>query len=143
MDGGELLKTSHSTEAEHRPLSSSERKVRVLSPIVEPATRLLPVRHTEVFHGGTIRAKPVRHEDIHTAMFLHCFPWEFDRGLLVARLGDEAFQHLAFMIDGPPEVVPLTVVADKFERVSARTVTLSLMPRRYCATRQERRRGWP
>lgn len=35
------------------------------------------------------------------------------------------------------------VLSDGFELVSARTVTLSLMPRRDRATRQEQRRGWP
>ena len=35
------------------------------------------------------------------------------------------------------------VLADKFELVSARTVTLSLMRRRARATRRERRRVWP
>lgn len=35
------------------------------------------------------------------------------------------------------------VLPDEFERVSARTVTLSLSWRRDHATRRERRRGWP
>ena len=47
MDGGKLLKTSYAPETEHRPLPSSERKVRVLSPIVEPATCFLAVRRTD------------------------------------------------------------------------------------------------
>lgn len=34
------------------------------------------------------------------------------------------------------------VLSDQFELVSARTVTLPLMPRRVDATQRERRRGW-
>jgi hypothetical protein len=37
VDGGELLQTSHAPEPEHRPLSSSERQVGVLRPVVQPA----------------------------------------------------------------------------------------------------------
>ncbi len=39
--------------------------------------------------------------------------------------------------------VRLAVLSDQCELVSARTVTLSLMPRKDRATRSERRRGWP
>ncbi len=49
VDGGEFLKGLHIPEPRHRPLSSSERLMRVLSPIVEPALALLrrgiPDRH--------------------------------------------------------------------------------------------------
>jgi len=38
---------------------------------------------------------------------------------------------------------PAQVLSDELEQVSARTVTLSLMPRRGRATRRERRHGWP
>ena len=39
MDGGEFLKTSHASEAEHCSLPSSKRKVRVLCAIVEPCSQ--------------------------------------------------------------------------------------------------------
>lgn len=38
-------------------------------------------------------------------MLLQGFPEEFQCRLLVSTLRDEAFQHLAFVIDGAPEVV--------------------------------------
>lgn len=41
MDGGELLQTSHPPETEHRPLASSEGKMRILGPVVDPPTRLM------------------------------------------------------------------------------------------------------
>lgn len=36
VDGGEFLQTSRSPEAEHRPLSSSQRQMGVLNTVVEP-----------------------------------------------------------------------------------------------------------
>src|SRR6056297_590952 len=42
-------------------------------------------------------------------MLAHCFLKEFQRCLLVPRLRDEALQHLTFVVDGSPEVVPLAV----------------------------------
>jgi len=37
--GGEFLECSHPPEAEHRPLSSSQRLVRILGAVVDPAAR--------------------------------------------------------------------------------------------------------
>ena len=42
-------------------------------------------------------------------MLPHCFLKEFQRGLLVQCLGDEALQDLTLVIDGSPEIVPLAV----------------------------------
>lgn len=42
-------------------------------------------------------------------MLLHCFLEEFQGGILVPRLCNEAFQHLAFVIDGTPKVVLLAI----------------------------------
>ena len=39
----------------------------------------------------------------------HRFSDEFQGSFLVRGLGDEALQHLAFVIDGPPEVMSLAV----------------------------------
>ena len=41
VDAGELLQGLHLSKSEHRPLSSSERKMAVLHPIVGMATDLL------------------------------------------------------------------------------------------------------
>ena len=54
VNGDEFLQTSHAPEPEHGSLSSSKWKVKILSPIVEPAARLLPVRVADDFHRGTM-----------------------------------------------------------------------------------------
>lgn len=38
-------------------------------------------------------------------MLAHCFSYEFQRCPLVTLLGDVAFQHLAFVVHGPPKIV--------------------------------------
>ena len=40
MDGGELLERLHLSKSQHRPLSSSKRKMRVLCSIVQPPAHL-------------------------------------------------------------------------------------------------------
>lgn len=42
-------------------------------------------------------------------MPLHQFPKKFQCRFLVTRPGDEAFKHLAFMIDGPPQVLAFAI----------------------------------
>ena len=46
-------------------------------------------------------------------MLARRFSEEFQGSPLVPSLGDEALQHLAFVIDSPPEVVPLAVDPDE------------------------------
>jgi len=73
MDRGELLKTSHSPEAEHRPLSSSEREVRVFCSVIEMATDLLAVNVSDVFHGCPIRSQSIGDNHFRAAISLHGF----------------------------------------------------------------------
>ncbi len=54
MDGSELLKGLHVPELRHRPLSSSERLMRVFRPVVEPATALLSGSVTDHLHRRTV-----------------------------------------------------------------------------------------
>ena len=39
----------------------------------------------------------------------HSFAQKLQRGLAIPALGNEAFQHLAFMIDCPPQIVPFAI----------------------------------
>jgi hypothetical protein len=58
MNGGEFLQTSHAPEAEHRSFSSSKRQVRVLDPIVEPASRRLKVLAPSAFNAAPTEGDP-------------------------------------------------------------------------------------
>jgi len=109
VDGSEFLQCSHAPEAEHRPLPSSERLMRILGTIVHPAASLLPVANAELAKRGTVGAQTVGNEFIGVAMALQRFPQEFQGRLLVARLRHEALEHFAFVVDGTPEGMPLAV----------------------------------
>jgi hypothetical protein len=80
VDGSELLQTSHLSEAEHSAFSSSKRQVGILSPIIYPAARLLPIRVANNFHCR----------------------------FAVSALGNITFKHLTFVINGSPEVMCLS-----------------------------------
>ena len=54
MDCDEFLQRSHPTETEHRPLPSSERLVRILGAIVDPAAGFLSIVDAEVLESRTI-----------------------------------------------------------------------------------------
>src|SRR6056297_2243372 len=102
VDGGEFLKTSHPPEPEHRPLPSSERQMRILCPVVQPATRLLPICHTKVLHGRAVGAQLIRHVAIARTMPAHRFLEEFQCGLFISCLRHEALEDFSLMIDGAP-----------------------------------------
>src|SRR6056297_2223506 len=102
MDGGEHLKTSYPPEPEHRPLPSSERQMRILCPVVQPATRLLPICHTKVLHGRAVGAQLIRHVAIARTMPAHRFLEEFQCGLLISCPRHEALEVFSLMIDGAP-----------------------------------------
>jgi hypothetical protein len=109
VNGGEFLQTSHAPKPEHRSFSSSKRQVRVLDPIVEPPSRRLKVLGSERFQRHTVRWKAIRDDCLRSTVALHQFPEEFQCGTLVPTLGDDRLEHLAFVIDGTPEIAALAV----------------------------------
>jgi len=109
VDGGEHLQTSHAPEAEHRPLSSSERQVCILRTVVQPAAGFLPVGDAQVFHGRSVGPQLVGHVAIARTMFLHSFPKKLQSCLLVPGLCYKALKHLTLVIDRAPEIMPLAV----------------------------------
>lgn len=83
--------------------------MRVLRPVVHPAPRLLPVTSANLLQRGTVGSEFVRHDDLGLTVFPHCFLEEFQRRPPITRLRDEALKNLPFVIDGPPEVMPLAI----------------------------------
>jgi hypothetical protein len=59
VDGGEFLQTPHAPEAKHRPLPSSERQVRILGPVFQPAAGSQPVGTPSPDFSGEQRAEPI------------------------------------------------------------------------------------
>lgn len=105
VQSGEFLQTSHLLKPEHSPLPSPEWLVRILGAVIQPAAAFTLIDRAENLHGGTIRWKPICRNDFCHTMSLQLFPVEFQRCRLVSSFRDEAFEHFAFVIDGPPETV--------------------------------------
>ena len=77
--------------------------------IVQPAASFLTISRTDFFQRSAIGPEAVGHEDVCANMIFHCFPEKFQRGFLVACLGDKALKHFALVIHSPPQIVPLAV----------------------------------
>ena len=86
VDGGELLKTSHSPEAKHSSFPPSKWQMRILRTIVQPAARFLPASCTDLLQRRSIRTQTVGDYHFRPAMLAHCFLLEFQGGLLVSAL---------------------------------------------------------
>jgi hypothetical protein len=91
--GGELLQAAHPPEALHRPFSSSQRFMCILSAVVQPAARALAALGTGGSQGRAVGAKPVCHDDLGLPVPPECLPQEFQRRLAVPPLADEGFQR--------------------------------------------------
>ena len=104
VNRGEFLQRSHAPEPHYGPLSSSERQVRVLGPVVEPAPRLTVIPAAEVLQGSTIGPKAIGNDHLRPTVPLHGFLEKSRCGLAVTSLRHEAFEHLTFMMNSPPEV---------------------------------------
>jgi len=109
MDGGEELQTSHPAEPEHRALPSSQWLVRVLDAIVQTAPCRVQICPTELTQCRAVRWEPIGDDLMRPAVTPHQFPEEFQCRLLVPSLGGDGFENFSFVIDGPPEIMPLTV----------------------------------
>ncbi len=113
MDGDEFLQTSHTPETQHGPFSSSKRQLRVRDAVVEPPARPLFFGSAKLSERGSVCGEAIRDDGFHFAVSLHQFPEETLCSPLVSAFGDDGFQHLAFMINGPPKIIPLAIHLNK------------------------------
>jgi hypothetical protein len=89
---------------------SSENAKPVRSPAIARApTCLLSLGVADLFHRRAVGPQPVGDDDLRAAIALHRFLDELQRRGLVTGLGDEGFQHFAFVIHRPPQVVELAI----------------------------------
>ena len=70
-------------------------------------TRFLAPLISDHLHRGPVGRTSVRHNDVGTAVPLHCFLEDFQGSGFVTLLRDEGFQHLALMIHCAPKTMPL------------------------------------
>ena len=71
VDGGEFLEGLHPSKPLHGPLSSSERLVRILNPVGEPAAHLLTIGIADLLHGRPIGSMTIGDDSLRPAVALH------------------------------------------------------------------------
>jgi hypothetical protein len=76
--------------------------MRVLGSVVETAPHFAVIAAAEVLQCGTLRPQPIGHGGLGPTMALHRFLQEFQCSFAIAHLGDDAFQHLALLVDSSP-----------------------------------------
>ena len=84
----------------------------VLGPVVGPAAGLLLVRTAELRHRCLVRAEAIGDDFFRPAVPPQRLLHKGQGRRLIAGFGHVAFQDLTFMIDGTPQVDPLSVHAD-------------------------------
>lgn len=68
VNDGEHLQALHASEARHGPLPPSKEYMRILDLAVNLLTGLLAVGIAYFLQGRAIRPKPIRHDDIGSAV---------------------------------------------------------------------------
>ena len=91
VNGDKFLQTSHSSKAGHLPFSSSERKMRILDPVVQVTAGSLFVPVSDFSHRGRVGPQSVCDDKLGLAVSLHCFLQEFKGITLVPTFGNIAF----------------------------------------------------
>ena len=81
----------------------------VLDPVVGPAADLLFRRITKSGHRSAVGLEPIRRNHLGRAVALQRLLHEGQCRCFITGFGDEAFEDLAFVIDGAPQVVHLAV----------------------------------
>lgn len=92
---GEFLQRFHPPEPQHRPLSSSEWKMRVLDPVVHPATHLAAITVAEFAHRGGVLSESVSNDRLGPTVTLQSLLQKGQSRCFIALFGNVAFQDLA------------------------------------------------
>ena len=85
--------------------------MRILGPVVQPATAFRPSRISEHLHGSRIGAKPIGNNRPGPAIALYRALQEFQRCPAIPPIRDKNLEHLPFVVDSAPKVVSLAVAA--------------------------------
>ena len=102
MDGGEFLQGLDVPEPGHRPFPPSKRLVRVLGPVVKPASAFLPSRISERLHRSRIGSKPVGNDWPRPAIALHRALQKLQRCPAIPPFCGKNLKYLPFMVDCAP-----------------------------------------
>ena len=108
-----FLKSSCCFKPLHRTFSPSKRQVWVLASVVGSAAAKLSICNTNITKSRAIRWQLISCNDLWWSVLSHCFYEKFLRCSLVTSFCNEAFKHLAFMINRSPKVKSLSIYFNK------------------------------
>jgi hypothetical protein len=77
--------------------------MRILRPIVETPTYLVPIRESDLAQRRRISPKRISNDDARLVVFLQKPPQKLQRRGLVALRRDHCLENLALVIDGAPQ----------------------------------------
>jgi hypothetical protein len=113
VDGSELLECLHSAKPQHRPLSSSERQVAVLHPVVLPSAHLAAVEIAQLAHRGRVGSEPVGDYGPRSAVAFQSFLQKLQSRWFIALFRHKGFQDLTLVINRAPQIMSLAVDPDE------------------------------
>ena len=139
MDIEEALGGSSRLKALHLALSSSYHLVRVLGPIVLPESLLMVARQPDVPEGSAVRAQLIGYHRLwREALFSQQLAHQLDGRTPVSLALNQYVEDFAFVIDGPPEIHPLTGDPnDHLVEVPAIARPRTALPKPSCNDRSE------
>ena len=112
MHGSEFLERLYPSKPQHRPLSSPERKVAVLHPVVFPALYLAAVKIAQPTHRRRVGSQPVCRDPFGPAIVLQRVLDERQSLRIAPLLPDIGLEDLAHLIHSTPQVMSLAIDLD-------------------------------
>lgn len=100
MGRGEFLQAGHSPESRHRLLTSSKRKMRVFSPIIEMPTDFLALDIPNLFHSCAKRSEAISHDRPKFAAALLHFLEKPQCRCFIKGFSDLAVKQFALVVHG-------------------------------------------
>ena len=105
VNSDEFLQTSHLSEAEHGTFQSVETEDVNSRLCCSASSRFFSIGVTGGLHRSAIGTEFVGDKHLNLAVAFHNFLKKFQSYLAVPALSYIEFQHLAFVINGPPKIV--------------------------------------
>ena len=93
----------------HRAFTSSKRQVRILDAVIEPPALLLFFERTHFSERSLVGSEAICDDLFGATVLLHQFLEEFQCCSFVSAFGGSGFQHLTFVINSPPKIMPLAI----------------------------------
>ena len=129
LDGCEFLHGFHGSECQHGSLSSSKWQVTVLSPIVDMSPHFLLTGDAKSARRCSIGSKPVSDNSLRSSVPFQALCQELEGCMPVSFLGHKSVQDGAFVVDGTPKIIGLTLdLYEDFVEVPASVLRTLMQP---------------